>query len=90
MPGTHYISSSVNISKENLTITGQYQEWEGKGVIIDAQGKCRHFISSSDSNGKSGFVFEKLALVNGYSAGKSSGGSMFFKTRTGIIRNCVF
>ena len=91
MPGTHYISSSVNLQKENLTITGKYQEWIGDGATIDAENKCRHFISSSDSSGQSGFILENLILVHGYSGeGKNSGGSMFFKTRTGIVRNCEF
>lgn len=91
MPGTHYISSSANLRKVNLTVTGKYQEWIGDGTIVDAQNKCRHFISSSDSNGQSGFILENLILVRGYSGeGKNSGGSMFFKTRTGIVRNCEF
>ena len=91
MPGTHYISSSANLKKKNLTITGKYQEWIGDGATIDAENKCRHFISSSDSSGQSGFIIENLILVHGYSGeGKNSGGSMFFKIQTGIVRNCEF
>ena len=91
MPGTHYISSSVNLQKKNLTITGKYQEWIGDGATIDAQNKCRHFISSSDSGGQSGFILEYITFIRGYSGeGQKSGGSMFFKTLTGIVRNCEF
>ena len=91
MPGTHYISSSVNLQKKNLTITGKYQEWIGDGATIDAENKCRHFISSFDRSEQSVFIIENLTLVHGYSGeGENSGGSMFFKNRTGIVRNCEF
>ena len=91
MPGTHYISSSANLKKKNLTITGKYQEWIGDGATIDAENKCRHFISSSDSGGQSGFILENLTLVHGYAGeDQNNGGAMFFKSQTGIIRNCEF
>ena len=96
MPGTHYISSSANLQKENLTVTGKYQEWIGGGAIIDAQNKCRHFISSSVSGGKSGFVLENLTLLRGCPGGDipgedvQRGGSMYFNGRSGVVRNCVF
>ena len=87
MSGTHPIFAQIDIAKANLAVTGKYGGYDGGEAIVDAQGLCRHFRCSSDNSGQSGFVIENLTLANGAAGG---GGSMYFKSRTGTIRNCVF
>ena len=87
MPGTHRISEQVDITKANLTLTGKYLGFSGGEVVIDAQGLCRHFRSSSDYSGQDGWVFDGLKLVNGRAG---EGGSIYAKSKTGKILSCVF
>ena len=85
MPGTHPIFEQIDITKANLTVAKK-PDAEGEAVI-DAQGLCRHFSASSDNSGANGFVFDGLTLRNGVAGG---GGSMYFKSCVGTVRNCVF
>lgn len=90
-PGTHKISSSISPLVEYFYL-GSYDPDTGKPcpetAIIDAQEQCRHFISNSDTAGhKSKFTVENLTFVNGRAG---HGGSMYFKTNTGKINNCIF
>ncbi|MBP5542468.1 MAG: right-handed parallel beta-helix repeat-containing protein [Kiritimatiellae bacterium] len=85
MPGTHPIFEQIDITKANLTVAKK-PDAEGEAVI-DAQGLCRHFSSSSDASGADGFVFDGLTFVNGSA---TSGGAMYFKGKVGTIRDCVF
>jgi predicted outer membrane repeat protein len=86
MPGIHRISEQIDITKANITFTRGPGEGE---AVIDAQGLCRHFRSKPDSSpaGVSGFVFDGLTFTNGY---ETSGGALFFDSKVGEIRNCVF
>lgn len=84
MPGTHLLSSQIDITKSKLS----FVRGDGEGeAVIDAQGLCRHFRSSSDYFGESGFIFDGLTFVNGSA---TAGGAMYFKSKVGTIRNCVF
>lgn len=90
-PGTHRIESSISplVTYFNL---GSQDPATGEPcpdtAIIDAQELCRHFISTSDTTGhQSGFTVENLTFVNGR---ESSGGSMYFKAKEGLINNCIF
>lgn len=90
-PGTHKIASSISplVTYFNL---GSQDPATGKPcpdtAIIDAQELCRHFISTSDTTGhQSNFTIENLTFVNGRAA---NGGSMYFKSKTGKINNCIF
>ena len=87
MPGTHLISAQIDFTKANLTVTGRYGAFNSAEAIIDAQEICRHFRSYSQASGQSGFVVENLTLVNGMAG---DGGSMYFRSCTGIVRNCIF
>lgn len=84
MPGTHRLAEQIDITKENITFAHGPGEGE---AVIDAQGLCRHFRSSSDASGADGFVFDGLTFVNGSA---TSGGAMYFKGKVGTIRDCVF
>ena len=88
LPGTYPLDDLVDITKANLTITGKYAGEIVGEVVLDGQSRTRHFRSHKDYSGQSGFVFDALTLVNGSIS--SSGGSMAFNSRTGIVRNCVF
>ena len=90
-PGTHKISSSISPLVANFNL-GSCNPATGEPcpetAIIDAQGLCRHFISTSDTTGhQSNFTVENLTFVNGSAGG---GGSMYFKSKTGRISNCIF
>ncbi|MBR5550226.1 MAG: right-handed parallel beta-helix repeat-containing protein [Kiritimatiellae bacterium] len=90
-PGTHKIASSISPLVEYFYL-GSHDPDTGKPcpetAIIDAQGLCRHFTSTAQTTGhQSGFTVENLTFVNG-SAG--SGGSMYFRSKTGKINNCIF
>ena len=84
MPGTHLLSSQIDITKANLS----FVRGDGEGeAVIDAQGLCRHFRCSSDYSGESNFTFDGLTFVNGSA---TAGGALYFKSKVGTIRNCVF
>ena len=83
MPGTHLLSSQIDITKPNITFTRGPGDGE---AVIDAQGRCRHFRSQTGNSGTS-FVFDGLTFTNG---SDTDGGSMYFSNRAGTIRNCVF
>ena len=88
MPGTHRISASVKFAQENLTVVGKYPGSDGDCALLDAQGLCRHFVSSERSGGCSGFAVRDLVLANGHAS--SDGGSIYVVGRTGIVERCVF
>ena len=90
-PGTHKIASSISplVTYFNL---GSQDPATGKPcpdtAIIDAQELCRHFISDKTiTDHQSNFSVENLTFVNGRA---DYGGSMYFKTNTGKINNCIF
>ena len=89
-PGTHKIESSISPLVEYFYLGSQDPatgEPCPKTAIIDAQGLCRHFISSSSATGESGFTVENLTFVNGSA---DNGGSMHFRSKIGKINNCIF
>ena len=89
-PGTHKIESSISPLVDNFYLGSQDPatgEPCPETAIIDAQGLCRHFISSSSATGESNFTVENLTFVNGR---ESNGGSMYFNQKVGNINNCIF
>ena len=90
-PGTHKISSSISPLVDEFYL-GSCDPITGKPcpetAIIDAQELCRHFISSDQTTGhQSNFTVENLTFVNGSA---DNGGSMYFRSKTGKINNCIF
>ncbi len=89
-PGTHKIESSISPLVTYFYL-GSYDSATSapcpETAIIDAQEKCRHFISSSSATGESNFTVENLTFVNGR---ESDGGSMYFRSNIGKINNCIF
>ena len=88
MPGTHSITSRIDITTANLTITGRYLGNDVGEAVVDAQRHSGHFRSHTSYSGANGWVFDGLTLANGNPG--SSGGSMLFNSKTGVIRNCIF
>ena len=90
-PGTHRIESEMSPLVNNFRLGSQdsaTMEPCPDTAVIDAGEKCRHFRSTSDvSTHMSGFLLENLTFANGRA---TSGGSIYTKSRTGKILNCVF
>lgn len=90
-PGTHRIESEMSPLVNNFRLGSQdstTMEPCPDTAVIDAGEKCRHFRSTSDvSAHMSGFLLENLTFANGRA---TSGGSIYTKSRTGKILNCVF
>ena len=89
-PGTYRIESAISPLVASFYL-GSCDPATGEPcpdtAIIDAQGLCRHFISSSSATGESGFTVENLTFVNGSA---DNGGSMHFRSKIGKINNCIF
>ena len=90
-PGTHRIASSISPLVTYFYLGSQDPatgEPCPETAIIDAQELCRHFTSTDQTTGhQSGFTVENLTFVNGSA---DNGGSMYFRSKTGKINNCIF
>ena len=90
-PGTHRIESEMSPLVNHFRLGSQdstTMEPCPDTAVIDAGELCRHFRSTADvSTHKSGFLLENLTFANGRA---TSGGSIYTKSRTGEILNCVF
>ena len=89
-PGRHLIESEMNPLVKNFRLGSQDSETLEpcpETAIINAQGLCRHFSCTNNSAHQSGFILENLTFANGR---ESNGGSIYTKSRTGRILNCIF
>ena len=94
VPGTHSITSQVDITKANLTITGRYCGNDVGEAVIDAHRLCRHFRSHYDHSGQDGFTIDGITFRNGLPSGSDvddqRGGSLLVRNKSGTVCNCRF
>ena len=94
VPGTHSITSQVDITKANLTITGRYCGNDVGEAVIDAHRLCRHFRSHYNHSGQDGFTIDGITFRNGLASGSGTddkrGGSLLFRSKSGTVCNCRF
>ena len=90
MPGTHPISTHLELTKANLKVTGKYLDGDGGAAVLDGQAVTRHFRCSANANGATGCIVENLTLTNGNPGANQNGGSIVLNGRSVIIRDCIF
>ena len=94
VPGTHSITSQVDITKAKLTITGRYCGNDVGEAVIDAHRLCRHFRSHYNHSGQDGFTIDGITFRNGLPSGSDvddqRGGSLLVRNKSGTVCNCRF